>query len=208
MQSNQYSVKVFETTVHDEEKFLNFFETNYILFKDHLILIQGDLSPKIRNFLDEQNFNYLHNIDLPRGRSRPALEEELKIEEQEHKLLEDKLEKEIQSLKNKLDSNCSIMDTIIRSGQNLNIDGHLILFNRINNGAKLTISGSLIVTQIVDGEVVSNGNFMLLVPSSKASIIFHGVNITKELESSLNKVEFKDNEIIITSINEKDIAWV
>lgn len=208
MQSNQYSVKVFETTVHDEEKFLNFFETNYILFKDHLILIQGNLSPKIRNFLDEQNFNYLHNIDLPRGRSRPALEEELKIEEQEHKLLEDKLEKEIQSLKNKLDSNCSIMDTIIRSGQNLNIDGHLILFNRINNGAKLTISGSLIVTQIVDGEVVSNGNFMLLVPSSKASIIFHGVNITKELESSLNKVEFKDNEIIITSISKKDIAWV
>jgi len=249
LKNRQYSLKVFETTVKNETKFIAFFETNYLLFKDHLILIQGEMNETIRQYLEKKHLTFLHNTSLPVGRSRKALEEEIQLHsneinakdneilqeknrallyknfalqkeiealaaekgahEQKSKSEVDKVQDEITKLSEKLKNNFTVLDSIIRSGRELNIEGDLLLLNRVNSGATIHTTGNLIATQIVEGELRCNGNFMMITVSPKAHIIFHGLSVDNSLlKDKLNRIELKNNEIIITPVIKKEINWV
>ena len=208
MKSNQYSVKVYETTIEDEEEFIQFFKTNYMLFKDHLILIQGNLSQKIKEYLNSKSLSYLHNVDLPKGRSRKALEKEIQIERSASAVSVQIAEEKVKRLSSRLQNNLTVMDKMIRSGREINIEGDLLLLNRVNSGATLNIKGNLIIPNVVEGAVRCSGNFMMLTASPKANIIFHGVEVDNDLlKNKLNRVELKNNEIIITPVLKKEIIW-
>ena len=235
LKNRQYSLKVFETKVDDEAKFVDFFDTNYMLFKDHLILVRGEMSDKIKTYLDNKSLKFLHNTSLPMGRSRKALEEEFKMGvtpksdgndclslKDELKALEIengvnqqiaqseilKVKNEMGELAKKLDNNFTVLDTMIRSGRELNIDGDLLLLNRVNSGATINTTGNLIITQVVEGALRCNGNFMMITVSPKANIIFNGVQVDNSLlENKLNRIELKDREIFITPIIKKEINW-
>jgi len=208
LKNSQYSVKVFETTITDDEKFITFFDTNYTLFQDHLIVIQGDLTEKIKEYLVLKSLKYLHNIDLPKGRSRKALEVEYQNAKAQSVISQKIAEAEIKKLSSKLQNNFTVLDSMIRSGKELNIEGDLLLLNRVNSGATLHIKGNLIITKVVEGAIRCKGNFMMLTTSPKANIVFHGVEVdNKLLEDRLNRVELKNNEIIITPVLKKEINW-
>ena len=208
MQSNQYSVKVFETTITDETEFKEFFEVNYTLFKDHLILIKGEMSDEIKKYLQDKKLQYLQNVNLPKGRSRKALEKEFQILEAEAAINKQIAEAELKKLSNKLQNNLTVLDDRVRSGRELNIDGDLLLLNRVNSGATINTTGNLIITQVVEGAIRCHGNFMMLTASPKANIVFHDVEVDNSLlEDRLNRVELKNNEIIITPVLKKEINW-
>ena len=235
MKNRQYSLKVLETTVDDEKKFLEFFNTHYPLFKDHLILIQGEISQKVKSYLEEKNLKYVNNITLPKGKPRKALEEELnlsttnQIDSRENEALKKELEElkvenavnqqiaqsdmrtaqeHIDKLSKKLNSNLTVMDSMIRSGREIDINGDLLLLNRVNSGATIKTTGSLIVTQVVEGSLRCDGNFMMITVSPKANIVFNGVEVNnKLLENKLNRIELKENKIHITPVIKKDINW-
>lgn len=208
MKSNQYSVKIYETRIDNEEQFMSFFDANYTLFKDHLIVIQGDLPKSIETYLKVKSLKYLHNIDLPKGRSRKALEEELSAEKAERAVSQQIAEAKVEELSSRLQNNLTVLDDMIRSGRELNIEGDLLLLNRVNSGATINTLGNLIVTKIVEGSIRCNGNFMMIMASPKANIVFHGVEVeNKLLENRLSRVELKNNEIIITPVLKKEINW-
>ena len=209
MKSKQYSVKVFETTVEDEKRFIEFFETNHTLFKDHLIVLQGDVSSAVTDYLDAKGLKYLLNVSLPVGRSRKALEEKIAAERFELQLNQRQAEEEISKLSNQLQNNLTVKDEMVRSGQEVNIKGDLLLLNRINSGALVHTTGNLIVTHQVEGSIRCDGNFMMVSASPKAHIIFHGVEVDSHLlENRLNRIELKNNEIVITPvIVKKETSW-
>ncbi len=209
MQSKQYSVKVYECSIDDEERFMSFFDTNYTLFKDHLIVINGYLSQNIKDYLNSKSLIFINNIKLPKGRSRRALEEEFEAQKRESDIDKIIAETKLEKLSKRLQNNLTVLDDIIRSGRELNIDGDLLLLNRVNSGATIYTTGNLIITQLVEGSVRCYGNFMILTTSSKANIIFHGEEIdNKFLEDRLSRVEFKNREIVITPVFKKEINWV
>jgi septum site-determining protein MinC len=208
LKSKQYSVKVFETEIVDEVKFISFFDANYTLFKDHLILIHGTLPKNIETYLKVKKLKYLHNIELPKGRTRKALEEELYAEKREQAVSQQIAEERLEKLSSQLQNNLTVLDDMIRSGRELNIEGDLLLLNRVNSGATINALGNVIITKIVEGAIRCNGNFMMLMASPKANIVFHGVEVeNKLLENRLNRVELKNNEIIITPVLKKEINW-
>ena len=208
MKNRQYSLKVFETTISDEEKFISFFEANYPLFKEHLIVIQGAMSDKIKEYLDLKTLKYVQNINLPKGRPSKALEEILDEEKAENLISQQIAQAEVKKLTSKLQNNLTVMDNMIRSGREVIIDGDLLLLNRVNSGATINVKGNLIITNVVEGSIRCSGNFMMLTTSPKANIVFHGVEVENELlEDSLNRVELKNNEIIITPVLKKEINW-
>jgi len=208
LQSKQYSVKVFECSVDNEDEFIEFFDTNYTLFRDHLIVINGEISNKIREYLNSKPLIFVNNLKLPRGRTRRALEEELLAERREHNIEKILAQMEIEKLSNRLQNNLRVYEEIIRSGRELSIDGDLLLLNRVNSGATIYVSGNFIATKLVEGFVWCNGNFMILSASPKATIIFRGVELdNKYLAGRLNRVEYKNQEIVITPVFEKEISW-
>ena len=198
-------MKVYETKVDDEAKFMAFFDANYTLFKDHLIVIDGDLSQTIETYLTVKKLAYMHNVTLPKGRTRKALEEEFRSEQVESAVSQQMAEAKVEKLSSQLQNNLTVLDTMIRSGRELNIDGDLLLLNRVNSGATINTLGNLIVTKVVEGSIRCNGNFMMLTASPKANIVFHGVEVENALlENRLNRVELKNNEIIITPVLKKE----
>ena len=208
MKGKQYSVKVYETTVEDEDKFISFFNNNYILFKDRLIVINGELSDRIREYLQSKSLVFINNIELPISRNRQELaleEERVRLEEKRRQEL---IKDELCRLSDRIHNNLKVLDGIVRSGQELQIDGDLLLLNRVNSGATINITGNLIITQVVEGSIRCDGNFMMLSNSPKANIIFHGVQVDNNLlEEKLNRIELKDNRILITPVLKKEINW-
>ncbi len=208
VKSKQYSVKVFETTIDDETKFMEFFDTNYTLFKDHLILLQGEVSVTVISYLEKKSLKFLINEELPIGRSRKALEEELKARTIESDVNEQIAKAEIKKLSSRLQNNLTVLDSMVRSGQELKIEGDLLLLNRVNSGATIYTTGNVIITQVVEGAIRCDGHFMMITTSPKANIIFHGVEVDNTLlENKLNRVELKNNEIVITPVIKKEINW-
>jgi len=209
LQSKQYSVKVYECSIDDEEKFIAFFDTNYALFKDHLVVINGYLSQRIKDYLNSKSLVFINNIKLPRGRTRKAIEEELEAKKREYDIDKIIAKTELEKLSKRLQNNLTVLDDIIRSGRELNVDGDLLLLNRVNSGATIHTTGNLIITDLVEGSVRCDGNFMILTTSSKANVLFHGEEIENRfLEDRLNRVELKNREIVITPVFKKEINWV
>ncbi|CAA6800954.1 MAG: Unknown protein [uncultured Sulfurovum sp.] len=208
MKSKQYSLKVFETTVRDEPQFMDFFDNNYMLFKDHLIVIDGELSKNIKDYLESKKLKYLNNITLPKGRTRKALEVEMKEQQVDANISAQIAQNEIAKLSSQLQNNLTVLDEMIRSGRELEVAGDLLLLNRINSGATVRVRGNVIITKIVEGAIRCEGNYMLLKASPKANIVFHDVEVDNHLlEDKLNRVELKNNEIIITPVLKKEINW-
>lgn len=227
LKNRQYSLKVFETSIENEENFIQFFDTNYLLFKDHLIVINGEFTSHIREYLEKKSLHYLHNTTLPLGRTRRALQEELDMEtvqkgakafeslhtqfkEQavENGIYKQEADAMITKLSKKLENNFHVLDTIIRSGRELKIEGDLLLMNRVNSGATIHTTGNLIITQVVEGALRCDGTFMMITVSPKANIIFNGVAVDNELlRDKLNRIELKNREIYITPVIKKEINW-
>jgi len=208
LKSTQYSVKVYETTITDEVKFMEFFDSNYTLFKDHLILIKGECSETIKTYLEKKKLTYLNDVVLPKGRTRKALEKELKAQEVEAAVSAQIAQGKLDQLSSQLQNNLTVLDEMIRSGRELDIKGDLLLLNRVNSGATIKTTGNMIITKVVEGAIRCSGNFMMLTASPKANIVFHGVEVDNGLlENRLNRVELKNNEIIITPVLKKEINW-
>jgi len=192
---------VCEVNLIDESEFISYFNKNYTLFKNHLISINGDISQKIEEYLNEKELKYIVNIELPKTKNQNRVNKNITP-------VESKENKELKELENKQKKSFTVLDTLIRSGRELNIEGDLLLLNRVNSGATITTDGNLIITKIVDGSIRCNGNFMMLKASSKANIIFHDVEVDNSfLKERLNRVELKNNEIIVTPVL-KEINWV
>jgi len=209
VKSKQYSVKVYETSITDELEFIRFFDNNHTLFKDHLIVIQGECSLKIKKYLETKKLKYLHNATLPKGRTRKALEEELELERVEAAVSAEIAQNELTKLTQQLQNNLTVLDEIIRSGRELDVEGDLLLLERVNSGATIRTQGNLIITKVVEGAIRCYGNFMMITASPKANVIFHDVEVDNSLlEDRLNRVELKNNEIIITPVLKKEINWV
>ncbi|MFA9374829.1 septum site-determining protein MinC [Poseidonibacter sp.] len=208
MRTKQYSVKVCEMTLTNEDEFISFFEVNYILFKDHLIVINGELTKRVEDYLNQKELKFLVNVILPKGQGRIALDKQMQEQKKQHEIEQQQIEEELSKLSHKLENNLKVRDTLVRSGQELNIDGDLLLLNRVNSGATIIINGNLIITQIVEGAIRCNGNFMMIKASPKANIVFNDIEVDNaSLNERLNKVEFINNKIVITPVL-KETNWV
>lgn len=195
MKTKQYSAKIFEIDLDSEDSFISFFDKNHQLFQNHLIVVNGDESQNIKEYLSDKNLAYIFNTKVPKANKEKEIlfEEEIKKEE---------------PLKKQIKSNIKVLDKLVRSGQELVIDGDLLLLNRVNSGGSIIINGTLIITQIVDGDIRCDGDFMMLQTSDKANVVFHGVEVdNKYLKEKLNRVELINDEIKITPVL-KETSWV
>ena len=210
MKTKQYSVQICEISLNDEDKFISFFDTNYNFFQNHLLHINGKMTKKVEEFLNEKELKFILNVTLPKKQTTKSLKtptNELELEKQKSLEIQQKLENQILELTKNEQNDLKVLDTLVRSGQELKIDGDLLLLNRVNSGANIIVDGNLIITQIVDGSIRCNGNFMMLKASPKANILFHDVEVESSyLKDRLNRVELKNNEIIITPVL-KETNW-
>lgn len=220
MKNRQYSARVYETTIENDEEFINFIKIKSVLLKNNIIFLRGEVSEKIKLLLKSLSLDFIINPHLSKSyKQNISVDDNLKQDSNTNQNNIEEIERYKKELiqnrillnnkdKNSVKNNITIIDKIIRSGRKLNIAGDLILFARVNSGASIYIDGNFIATQNIEGKILCNGLFMLFSSSSKAYIEFHGIELkSSQLNNKLNRVEFKNNEIIIKPVVKEEINW-
>jgi hypothetical protein len=169
---NQFNIKVFEIEIEDENDFLDFIEKNRVILNSYLLSLHGNVTRRIERILDKNNLAYVKNMPIKNknGVATPFMKS----------------------------SSLKMLDSIVRSGQEIISDGDVLLLKRVNSGAKIKCNGNFIALDKVDALVECNGDFMLIKIGKSANVYFNGVNITENLDDKkLYNVKLEKNEILI-----------
>ncbi len=206
MKCRQYNVKIFEIGLDDPNSFRDFIDANLVLIKNHLLSLKGTLDETTKEFLDERGLKYVCNMELPlpgRGVNEFCLTKsdessDSKAEESSSVITDEEPEEfKMDPLK--------IVKGPLRSGQYIQHNGDVLSTDRINSGAKIAAMGSVVALGKVDGDISSAGDCIIITPTKKGNILFHGTRIDGEkLIFPLNLIRFEGDDIVIKPISKKE----
>jgi septum site-determining protein MinC len=182
MKAKQKKIRVFDIVVNAEAKFFEFMDKNLVLVKDYLLLVEGEVTPKIEEFLKENGLCYvlsnscnikkIDSAEAPKTVSTPTPAPEPaqpQVIIQEQIVYHD-------SPSNKT----KVINKPIRSGEVIEYDGDIVIFSRVNSGAKVISEGNVSVFETIDGVVEANGDFCLINTIGKGYVVFNGDILEKD----------------------------
>jgi len=196
MTVKQKNLRVFYISIDEKEKFFDYFEKNKIILKEFFLLIDGEIDEQIYNVLENSGVCF-KNINKCHLKLSSVKKEITIIEEKE----EVKIEEEI--VTNLPKEKLKIYERPIRSGEEITEDLPVVVFGRINGGAKLFTSQSVSIYGIIDGLVQCDGEYVVLNGIGQTgNLIFNGEIIDKNSlkKDVLQKITYNNNVIKIKEI--------
>jgi len=196
MKVTQKNVRVFHIEIDDEASFLDYFRKNTLLLKEFFLLVEGNITKNIAFVLEQSGVCYkeINNCSIRFGgiKKAPPIENEPKKEV----LAEDISDaKPLPKLK--------LYDRPIRSGEEIVEVLPIVIFGRINSGAKVFCEESMSIYGIIDGLVQCDGAYIVLNGiSPRGHLIFNGEIIDRDLlkQNVLQKIVMRDNVIEIKDV--------
>jgi septum site-determining protein MinC len=197
MKVTQKNVRVFHIEIDDEASFLDYFRKNTLLLKEFFLLVEGTITKNIAFVLEQSGVCYkeINNCTIRFGgikKEAPLHEEEPKKEMISEAFSEPK---QLQKLK--------LYDRPIRSGEEIIESLPIVIFGRVNSGAKVFCEESMSIYGIIDGLVQCDGDYIVLSGiSPRGHLIFNGEIIDRELlkQNMLQKIVMRDNVIEIKDV--------
>jgi len=188
MKAKQKKIRVFDIIVDSEENFFSYMEKNLILLKDYLLLIGGEVTPKIEEFLNSNALCFvLVNSCNIKTTSAPSVEQKPVAQEQQQTQTIIQTVAEVVTHEKILTT--KMIDKPVRSGAVIEYDGDIVVFGRVNSGAKIVSEANVQLFDKVDGIVEANGDFMILKSIDKGYVVFNGDILDKDdFDGSLKKV--------------------
>lgn len=176
MKVAQKNVRVFHIEIDDEAVFLDYFRKNSLLLKEFLLLVEGNITKNIAFVLEQSGVCYkvINECNIRFGgiKKEPPLVEN--ISQKESVSQEASIETKV-ALKLKL------FDRPIRSGEEIIESLPIVIFGRVNSGAKVFCEESMSIYGIIDGLVQCDGEYIVLSGiSPRGHLIFNGEIIDRE----------------------------
>ena len=192
----QKNLRVFHITVSSKKDFLDYLKKNRILLMEFFLLIDGEVDESIEKILESEGMCY-KNISTCKLKLSSVKKELATLAPKQVEQKEMTLEEPI--CKDKL----KIYERPIRSGEEINEELPVVVFGRINSGAKLFCTQSVSIYGIIDGLVQCDGEYIVLHGlSQRGNLIFNGEIIDRELlqDNVLQKITLKNNIVDITKV--------
>lgn len=188
----QKNLRVFHITVEDENSFALYIEKNKIILMEFFLLVDGEVSGAVTKILDDEGLCYK---DISTCKLRfSGVKREIEVPNVTKK---DVLEEPV--LKEKL----KIYDRPIRSGEEINEELPVVVFGRINSGAKLFSSQSVSIYGIIDGLVQCDGDYIVLNGiGNVGNLIFNGEIIDRDIlkKDVLQKITIVNSKIVVKEV--------
>ena len=166
MKTNQKSVRVFEITTDNYDKVVKLIESKYVLLKKYLLLVKTN-NEKIRDYFNSKKLEvrFVSN-DFVGTNEKLDFVEEIEKPKPMVKTVVKEIIKENST-------KTGIFDKIIRCGFEIRSDNRLVFFNKINAGAEIYSSKEIEIFGEVFGQVICDGDYMIVKKAQKGSIIFN-----------------------------------
>ncbi len=200
MKVTQKNVRVFHIEIDDEAAFLDYFKKNSLLLKEFFLLIEGNITPKI-GFLLEQSGVCYKDINQCNIRFAGIKKEAAFVDEPIQK--EATQEIAIQTNDTKQNRKLKLYDRPIRSGEEIHESLPMVIFGRVNSGAKVFCEESLSIYGIIDGLVQCDGDYIVLNGiSPRGHLIFNGEIVEREMlkENILQKIVMREHVLEIKEV--------
>ncbi len=205
MKAKQKNIRIFELLIESEAEFITYMEKNLILLREYLLLLYGEVTPRVTDYLDEHHCCYKNmngcNIKF-RSSSKSSKESALVLENIKKGLVKQHLHQE----EHKKDQDHSpektkVLFTPVRSGVELCYEGDITIFSRVNSASKVISEGNVEIYGKIDGVVECNGEYMIAKEIGKGFIIFNGDILEKEhFDGTLKKIYKRGDEVIIEDL--------
>ena len=170
MKLKLYSLRCLEIFAQKEEDIKVY--VNSISLNNKVLLIREDISQNLRDFLESKKINYLASKDISLN-SLSKNKDDLKEFKEENKKQEEVKKK--------------IYTKPVRSGQEIECKVESIFLKRVNVGAKIKSKFSLEFFSLIDGDIICDGDYIILKNIAKGSVRFMGEELKKE--------DFKDEKL-------------
>jgi len=198
MKVTQKNVRVFHIEIDDEASFLDYFRKNNLLLREFFLLIEGEITKNIAFVLEQSGVCYkeINQCHIRFGgikKELPSLEEEPKKEKTSEVISEQP--KQLPKLK--------LYDRPIRSGEEIVESLPIVIFGRVNSGAKVFSEESMSIYGMIDGLVQCDGEYIVLSGiSPRGHLIFNGEIVDREMikQNVLQKIVMRDNVLEIKEV--------
>lgn len=198
MKVTQKNVRVFHIEIDDEVSFLDYFRKNSLLLREFFLLVEGEITKNIAFVLEQSGVCYkeINHCNIRFGgikKELPSVEEAPKKEDVTEKAFEQP--KQLPKLK--------LYDRPIRSGEEIIESLPIVIFGRVNSGAKVFSDESISIYGIIDGLVQCDGEYIVLSGiSPRGHLIFNGEIVDREMikQNVLQKIVMRDNVLEIKEV--------
>lgn len=199
MKVTQKNVRVFHIEIDDEASFLDYFRKNSLLLKEFFLLVEGNITKNIAFVLEQSGVCYkeINNCAIRFGgikKEVPELEEAPLKKESIAEVATEQV-KQLPKLR--------LYDRPIRSGEEIVESLPIVIFGRVNSGAKVFCEESMSIYGIIDGLVQCDGDYIVLSGiSQRGHLIFNGEIVDREMLklNVLQKIVMRDNVIEIKEV--------
>jgi len=198
MKVTQKNLRLFHIEIDDEASFLDYFRKNNLLLREFFLLIEGEITKNIAFVLEQSGVCYkeINQCHIRFGgikKELPSLEEEPKKEKTSEVISEQP--KQLPKLK--------LYDRPIRSGEEIVESLPIVIFGRVNSGAKVFSEESMSIYGMIDGLVQCDGEYIVLSGiSPRGHLIFNGEIVDREMikQNVLQKIVMRDNVLEIKEV--------
>ena len=173
------------------EKFIN----KNIDFLQKYLLLFDFISDSMERYLSELNLKYILNDNLIKPKNTIQNKEPIRIESKILPNIESK--KEHKNDKNQT----KIINKLIRTGEEINNKGDIVILNKVNSASKISSEGNICIYGRCSGDIICNGEYMILPKKASGKIIFRGDLITPSmLKYELNLIIKEEEKLNIKNI--------
>jgi len=192
MKVTQKKVRTFHCMVTSDEDFFSYFRKNITILREYFIILSGNISEAIEIYLKKeqicfQNINGCQDKIFNINREQ-LLKNELTSQHNADILAEFK-EKKVK-----------IYDRTIRSGEEIINSGDIIINGRVNSGAIIRGSSSVIIYNTIDGVVECSGEYMILRDVDHGVVYFNTEPLNIGLSKVLKLIYLRSGNLIVKEL--------
>ncbi|CBG39434.1 septum site-determining protein MinC [Helicobacter mustelae] len=167
IKAKQRNLRAFEIENHDDGECIEFLKKNAVLLRDYLVIFVNPISPALSGFITDLGLNvFLQNAlqNLQTTLTQSSLPtKDAPVQKKALKVLPK-----------------------LRSGEEVEHDGDLIILENIHNGARVYASGNLSIFGKCEGRIECGGDYLILKSIMGNHIIFSGQIFSEEMLERIN----------------------
>jgi len=193
IKAKQKTIRIFDIKIENEADFFPYMDKNLILLKEYLLVLSGDITPKITKYLDKNSICFITTEDCNlklKSKSNNTTKSDI-MAKSKSSVSNDKDQITINSQpKGKIQKvETLLIEKPIRSGEEIIHDGDITIFGRVNSAAKVIAEGNIEVYGLIDGLVQCDGQYMIVKELGKGHIIFNGDILERDdFDGNLKKI--------------------
>ncbi|PAF49098.1 hypothetical protein BKH41_03135 [Helicobacter sp. 12S02232-10] len=155
IKTRQKNIRVFELEGGVTSEYIDFVTKNFVLLKDYLLVFKNRVEPALLQTLDKLKIVYVVSENELRGKEFSKI--------------------------SPTDVKTEIRYKSIRSGEEIESLGNLVILGNVNNGARIVSEGTVSIFGKCEGIVVCGGEYLILKTLCSNHIVFKGEILNQEI---------------------------